>query len=140
MVNNKGLSHKPMEEAYDNYIEAVSNLANQYSKQGTGETSFKAVEILTRASKLGNPKLLRMLGLLLVYRVSVRNYKRGVKYLTEAAYLGDVEAQKDLGEIYSYAQGFPSKSTMRKALYWFTQAADQGCKYSISQVDKILGG
>jgi len=81
----------------------------------------KAVEVLTKNSKKGDIYSIYLLG---VIYGEMKNYDESIKYLTRAAFLGNVAAQSKLALIYHYGIGVPQNDA--KAFYWLKKAAKNG--------------
>jgi hypothetical protein len=54
----------------------------------------------------------------------INKEKQAAKQYTKEAEEGDVWAQYDLGRCYANGEGV--EKDMKKAVYWFTKAAEQG--------------
>ena len=101
--------------------------------KGVQKDPKRALELLTAASALNNPRAMNLLGDL--YRKGVPglikpNFEESVRLFSQAKELGFLDAQGNLGVLYIYGQGVP-KDEM-KAVALFRDGAEKGnalCMY-----------
>ncbi len=101
--------------------------------KGVSKDPKRAIELLTAASALNNPRAINLLGDL--YRKGVPgllqpNYQESVRLFSQAKDLGFLDAQGNLGVLYIYGQGVPKD--VRKAFALFKDGAEKGnplCMY-----------
>ena len=101
--------------------------------KGVPKDPTRAIELLTAASALNNPRAMNLLGDL--YRKGVPgvikpNFDESVRLFSQAKELGFLDAQGNLGVLYIYGQGVP-KDEM-KAVALFRDGAEKGnplCMY-----------
>jgi serine/threonine protein kinase/TPR repeat protein len=101
--------------------------------KGVPKDPKRAVELLTAASALNNPRAMNLLGDL--YRKGVQgliepNFDESVRLFSQAKELGFLDAQGNLGVLYIYGQGVPKDE--QKAVALFRDGAEKGnplCMY-----------
>ena len=101
--------------------------------KGVPKDPKRAVELLTAASALNNPRAMNLLGDL--YRKGVRgliepNFDESVRLFSQAKELGFLDAQGNLGVLYIYGQGVQKDE--KKAVALFRDGAEKGnalCMY-----------
>jgi serine/threonine protein kinase/TPR repeat protein len=95
--------------------------------KGVAKDPRRAVELLTAASALNNPRAMNLLGD--VYRKGVPgviepNFSESVKLFSRSQELGFLDAQGNLGVLYIYGQGVPKDES--KAFALFQDGAEKG--------------
>ena len=95
--------------------------------KGVPKDPRRAVELLTAASALNNPRAMNLLGD--IYRKGVpgvieSNFSESVKLFSQSQELGFLDAQGNLGVLYIYGQGVPKDE--RKAFALFQDGAEKG--------------
>jgi serine/threonine protein kinase/TPR repeat protein len=95
--------------------------------KGVPKDPKRAVELLTAAAALNNPRAMNLLGDL--YRKGVRgliepNFDESVRLFSLAKELGFLDAQGNLGVLYIYGQGVPKDE--KKAVALFRDGAEKG--------------
>ena len=95
--------------------------------KGVPKDPKRAVELLTAASTLNNPRAMNLLGD--VYRKGVPglvdpNFNESVRLFSRAKELGFLDAQGNLGVLYIYGQGVPKDE--QKAFALFRDGAEKG--------------
>jgi serine/threonine protein kinase/TPR repeat protein len=95
--------------------------------KGVRRDPKRAVELLTAASALNNPRSMNHLGD--IYRKGVPgviepNYTESVRLFSQAQELGFLDAQGNLGVLYIYGQGVPRDES--KAFALFQDGAEKG--------------
>jgi serine/threonine protein kinase/TPR repeat protein len=95
--------------------------------KGVPKDPRRAVELLTAASALNNPRAMNLLGD--IYRkgvpgVTEPNFSESVKLFSRSQELGFLDAQGNLGVLYIYGQGVPKDE--RKAFELFQDGAEKG--------------
>ena len=95
--------------------------------KGVPKDPRRAVELLTAASALNNPRAMNLLGD--VYRKGVPgviepNFSESVKLFSRSQELGFLDAQGNLGVLYIYGQGVPKDE--QKAFALFQDGAEKG--------------
>ncbi len=88
----------------------------------------KGMQLLKAAAEIGDPQAMGIYGVSLAIlptapgESAVENKIRGEKYILEAAKLGDLEAQRNLGILYSWG----GEKDRGKSLEWLAKAARRG--------------
>jgi TPR repeat protein len=95
--------------------------------KGVPKDPKRAVELLTAAATLNNPRAMNLLGD--VYRKGVPglvdpNFNESVRLFSRAKELGFLDAQGNLGVLYIYGQGVPKDE--QKAFALFRDGAEKG--------------
>lgn len=95
--------------------------------KGVAKDPRRAVELLTAASALNNPRAMNLLGD--VYRKGVPgviepNFSESVKLFSRSQEFGFLDAQGNLGVLYIYGQGVPKDES--KAFALFQDGAEKG--------------
>ena len=101
--------------------------------KGVPKDPTRAIELLTAASALNNPRAMNLLGDLFrkgVPGIMKPNFDESVRLFSQAKELGFLDAQGNLGVLYIYGQGVPKDE--RKAVALFRGGAEKGnplCMY-----------
>ena len=132
--------------AEQGHVWAQNNLGLMYDNgQGVAQDYTKAVYWYTKSAEQGNAGAQNNLGLMYYNGQGVaQDYAKAVELFTKAAEQGDAVAQNNLGNIYKNGTPIYSKTVVvnadgsktenvigiakdhKKAIYWYTKAAEQG--------------
>ncbi len=137
-----GIGVEQNSEKFLYYAEKAASLGSVKAKRDLGVAYIsgvggvevdreKGMRILKVVAETGDPEAMGIYGGLLAIlptasgESAVENKIRGEKYILEAAKLGDLNSQKNLGILYSRG-GVQIEKDRGKSLEWFAKAARQG--------------
>lgn len=107
-----------------------------YGGFGCASDPDRMIQLLSRASQLGDAEAKAKLGFLYEYgRIVKGDKKKAAQLYKEAALLGHPMGQFKYAE--SLSGGKPSAETMKEAMQWYQKSADQRCVQALFKLGLI---